>query len=47
MGFIKDLLGKKNSSCCDVKIEEVKDEKSADCSTEEKDGKNDDSSCCK
>lgn len=31
MGFIKQLFGKKESSCCDVKIEEAPKQDSKSC----------------
>lgn len=50
MGFLKGLFGKKEGSCCNVKIEEVKEKKDSCCSKEgsekiEEEQKND--SCCK
>ncbi|CAJ1003075.1 hypothetical protein QO009_003929 [Brevibacillus aydinogluensis] len=35
MGFLKGLFGKKEGSCCKVKIEEVKDTKDSVCSPNE------------
>lgn len=50
MGFLKDLFGKKESSCCNVKIEEVKEAKDSCCSPAEsvkKEAEQSNESCCK
>ncbi|GED32358.1 hypothetical protein P9G84_19085 [Brevibacillus centrosporus] len=50
MGFLKDLFVKKDSSCCNVKIEEVKETKESCCNTEEavsKEVEKGNDSCCK
>ncbi|MFD2371588.1 hypothetical protein ACFSO0_16800 [Brevibacillus sp. GCM10020057] len=50
MGFLKGLLGKKEGSCCNVKIEEIKETKDSCCSDEEpviKEAEQKSDSCCK
>lgn len=50
MGFLKSLFGKKEGSCCNVKIEEVKETKDACCNQEEtvkKEAEQKNDSCCK
>jgi len=50
MGFLKDWFGKKQSACCEVKIEEVEETKDACCQPvipADHAAEENDDSCCK